>query len=126
MKPRWLPVVCLCVIFAWVAEAEQLNRLSSFGFTNLSAATPCGALIEGSDGQLYGTASAGGTGGNGVVYRIAKDGSGFVVLKSFGSLPGDGARPVAALLEGSDGALYGSTEEGGQFGMGTVFRLAAC
>lgn len=117
-------MACLLVILAGGTEAQQLNQLSSFGFTNLSAANPCGALIEGSDGLLYGTSSAGGSAGQGTVFRIAKDGSGFAILKAFGASPVEGSRPVAALLQASDGALYGTTEEGGQLGMGTLFRVS--
>jgi uncharacterized repeat protein (TIGR03803 family) len=72
---------------------------------------------------LYGTTAGGGGAGQGSVFRLNKDGSGFFVLKSFGSLQGDGARSVAGLIEGSDGLLYGTTEEGGDSGRGTIFRL---
>src|ERR1019366_6662621 len=50
-------------------------------------------------------------------------------LKSFGSTPDDGAQPQATLVEGSDGALYGTTFFGGpntnefHYGTGTVFKL---
>jgi uncharacterized repeat protein (TIGR03803 family) len=101
-----------------------LTLLHSFGFANASAANPAGELIAGSDGVLYGTTSSGGHANQGTVFRVNQDGSGFHLLWSFGGGTNDGARPFAALREGSDGALYGTTEEGGQFGFGTVFQLS--
>jgi uncharacterized repeat protein (TIGR03803 family) len=79
-------------------------------------------LIEGRDGFLYGTAPVGGlpvTGTRyGVVYRMDKAGA-VTVLHTF-SGP-DGIQPTAALVQGADGALYGSTIVGGAFGLGVLF-----
>lgn len=58
-------------------------------------------LLEGSDGALYGTTISGGANDEGTVFRINKDGSGYLTLSN-----GGGGTP---LIEGSDGALYGST-----------------
>ncbi len=80
------------------------------------------SVIEGSDGTLYGTASQGGDNGFGTVFRMKKDGSEFAVLKSFDNLT-DGANPTAGVIEGSDGALYGTASQGGTYGSGTVFRV---
>src|ERR1035437_896838 len=80
------------------------------------------SVIEGSDGTLYVTASQGGTNGFGTIFRMKKDGSEFAVLKSFDNLT-DGANPTAGMIEGSDGALYGTASQGGTYGAGTVFRV---
>jgi uncharacterized repeat protein (TIGR03803 family) len=85
---------------------------------------PVSGLIEGRDGFLYGTAPVGGlpvTGTRyGVVYRMDKAGA-VTVLHTF-SGP-DGIQPTAALVQGADGALYGSTIVGGAFGLGVLFRI---
>src|SRR5438034_8294025 len=78
-------------------------------------------LLEGSDGALYGTTQVGGNGfefpaGPGTVFKLNKDGSGYMVLRVFTGKDGDGAKPEAHLIEGSDGALYGTTSA-------TVFKL---
>jgi uncharacterized repeat protein (TIGR03803 family) len=88
---------------------------------------PVAALVEGSDGALYGTTSSGGTNALGTVFKLSKDGGGYAVLHHFGGA-GDGWNPVAALLQASDGALYGTTKFGGitnfnSYGSGTVFKL---
>jgi uncharacterized repeat protein (TIGR03803 family) len=85
---------------------------------------PVSGLIEGRDGFLYGTAPVGGlpvTGTRyGVVYRMDKAGA-VTVLHTFTGP--DGIQPTAALVQGADGALYGSTIVGGAFGLGVLFRI---
>jgi uncharacterized repeat protein (TIGR03803 family) len=90
-----------------------------------------GALIEGSDGFLYGVARFGGPTGAGTVFKIDKDGSGFSVLHAFAPITSaagativnaDGAHPRAGLVE-SAGYFYGTTNTGGANGQGTIFRM---
>jgi uncharacterized repeat protein (TIGR03803 family) len=69
---------------------------------------------------LYGTTSAGGASNWGTVFRVGVDGTGHVILKSFGGP--DGATPFARLAR-SGSVLYGTTCYGGASGRGTVFRL---
>jgi uncharacterized repeat protein (TIGR03803 family) len=76
----------------------------------------------GSDGRLYGTTRQGGFAGNGMVFSIATDGSGFTILKQFLSRT-EGVSPRGGVIQAADGVLYGATEEGGVSGEGTVFRL---
>lgn len=100
---------------------------------NSNGAYPTAALIEGSDGNLYGTTRTGGEFGAGTVFRIARNGSGFQTLHVFAEATQDeltqvitnedGVSPQAALLEGADGYFYGTTFTGGPNGTGTIFRL---
>jgi uncharacterized repeat protein (TIGR03803 family) len=87
--------------------------------------SPVSGLIEGRDGFLYGTAPIGGQpvtapSRHGVVYRMDKTGAVTVVHTFTGP---DGYAPRAALVQGADGALYGSTIVGGTFGLGVLFRI---
>jgi uncharacterized repeat protein (TIGR03803 family) len=94
-------------------------------FNGTEGANPFGALVQGSDGRLYGTTTHGGLGaglGNGVVFRIAPDGSGFAVLHAFG--PGEGTNPIAGLSRAPGDVFYGTTIAGGT-GAGSVFALSA-
>lgn len=86
---------------------------------------PVSGLIEGRDGFLYGTAPIGGqpvtaSSRYGVVYRMDKDGA-VSVLHTFTGP--DGMRPLAALVQGADGGLFGSTVVGGTSGLGALFRI---
>ncbi len=84
------------------------------------------SLIPDGNGNLYGTASQGGANGDGVVFELSP-GTPWTeaVLYSFGSYPGDGITPANGVIMDSPGNLYGTTEQGGTNGTGTVFELSA-
>jgi len=92
--------------------------------------TPNGLVL--SSNTLYGTTAEGGSGGDGTVFKIATDGSGFTRIHDFSAgaydssgtviTNGDGAYPQAPLLLAGN-SLYGTTTHGGASGGGTLFRL---
>jgi uncharacterized repeat protein (TIGR03803 family) len=108
------------------------TTLYSFGSSLTDGANPNG-LVQGSDGNFYGTTEYGGTNniaddGDGTVFRISPSGT-ETSLYSFGSSPTDGTEPTVGLVQGSDGNFYGTTEVGGMNGVpyggaGTVFRIS--
>lgn len=79
---------------------------------------PDGVLVEGSDGNFYGTTVAGGSGtyGAGTIFKITPAGT-LTTLYNFcsqgGSTCSDGYGPEAGLVQGSDGNFYGATTWGG-------------
>lgn len=88
---------------------------------------PQGSLVLGSDGNLYGATSYGGSNGSGVVFRLAPDGSNYSVQYNFcggGGNCTDGANPGAGLIADSQGNLYGTTVHGGANNWGTVYKVA--
>jgi uncharacterized repeat protein (TIGR03803 family) len=100
----------LLLIFAFTAPGrtqtiEIVHDLEQNGFS------PQAAVIEGSDGFLYGTTL------RGTVSKTAKDSSGFTLLTSLC------CQPASALMEASDGFLYGTTSSGGTTNQGTVFKI---
>jgi len=84
---------------------------------------PVGSLVEGKDGFLYGTTTAGGAHNAGVIFKISKSGK-FNLLHRFCSEAecADGSNPSALVL-GNDGNLYGGTLGGGAFNNGSIFRI---
>ncbi len=101
-----------------------LTTLISFDGT--SGSSPVARLVQGSDGNFYGTASRGPEcmecPSYGTVYQITPDGA-LTTLASFNYT--NGANPYAGLVEGSDGDFYGTTHNGGhgKYGCGTVFKI---
>ena len=77
-------------------------------------------------GALYGAATAGGTYGSGVVFKLTPTGRGkwdFRTIYSFRGQP-DGSFPYGALLFDNLGNIYGTTYYGGDNGIGTVYQLS--
>jgi uncharacterized repeat protein (TIGR03803 family) len=79
-------------------------------------------MIQGTNGDFYGTTSQGGANGFGTVFRMSVAGGSFTNLHSFNA--SDGAFPYAELARGSDGNFYGTTGGGGTRDKGTVFRIS--
>lgn len=107
-------------VFKLTPAGEQAV-LWSFG-AGLDGSLPMGSLLQGSDGNLYGTTLTGGAYGYGTAFKISLSGS-ETVLWSFGGSGCDGRSPSGNLLEASDGSFYGMTNRGGTGSEGTIFRL---
>lgn len=107
------------IVFKLTAAGQE-TVLWNFG-SGSDGKQPFGSLVLGQDGNLYGTTEEGGANGFGTVFRLTTAGV-ETVLWSFGAA-GDGQTPKARLIQSSDGNLYGTTESGGTYGYGTVYRL---
>ena len=92
-------------------------------FNGTDGSEPASPLVLGSDGAFYGTNSTGGFYGAGNVFRITQTGLLSVLYNFTGGA--DGGNPFAALTQGTDGNLYGTTYSGGVGGLGTVFRMTS-
>jgi uncharacterized repeat protein (TIGR03803 family) len=77
-------------------------------------------LVQGADGNFYGTTYLGGSNDDGTVFKMSPKGA-LTTLHSFGGT--DGSQPLAGLAEGSDGDFYGTTNLGGSHSAGTVFKI---
>ena len=90
-------------------------------FTGTDGQNPLpGALMQGSDGNLYGTTQLGG--GYGTVYKLNPTTLAFTTLRTFSGGILEGRMPLGGVTEAGDGYLYGTTVLGGQ-GYGTVYRV---
>ena len=105
-----------------VTPSGNLTTLYSFCAQPncVDGSEPYGGLVQASDGNFYGTTSAGGGSGCGTVFKITPTGT-LTTLHSFVST--DGAGPLGQLVQANDGNLYGTTAGGAANNSGTVFRI---
>jgi len=86
---------------------------------------PIGALVQAGNGNFYGTTVFGGTNGNGTVFQITSAGK-LSTLHSFAGAPTEGFSPSGALVQGTNGIFYGTTQGGGANGTyGTLFSITS-
>src|SRR5437667_212431 len=110
-------------VFKLNKDGSDYSILHSFSRADNDGRYPQHGLVEGSDGALYGTTYGGGSNNTGTLFKLNKDGTDYSVLRRFSLTGGDAWAPQAGLVEGSDGALYGTTYRGGSNNTGTLFKL---
>jgi uncharacterized repeat protein (TIGR03803 family) len=114
--------------FMAVGVAAQTQVLHSFGKKGSGdGQTPNAPLIVDASGNLYGTTQLGGAYDAGTVFELTPEAGGGwteTLLYSFGYLRPDGYSPTSGLIFDAAGNLYGTTFEGGAYGLGTVFELS--
>ena len=110
------------VVITVAAPAQTLTTLASFDASNGSQ--PVASLVQGLDGNLYGTTQTGGV-GQGVVFRVTETGSlSSIFTFCVAHLCADGSSPLSSLVLAPNGTFYGTTQLGGTNG-GTIFRMSA-
>ena len=133
-------VLLLCAATSIASPAQILTTLHSFAGYPTDGYLPNG-LVQGSDGNFYGTTLWGGAsgdcsdpaGGCGTVFKLTPGGT-LTIVYSLCSQPNcaDGAEPEGALLQATDGNFYGTTYAGGVShdcsgayvsGCGTIFKI---
>jgi uncharacterized repeat protein (TIGR03803 family) len=136
------PLLLSFAIYAPKALATSWSEMVLHSFDRTDGEHPTAALIQGTDGNFYGTTNNGGANylfaeGAGTVFQLTPSGS-LTTLYSFCSVVTlgtgyclDGVGPFAGLIQGTDGNFYGTTAGGGaipyptdSIGYGTVFKLA--
>jgi uncharacterized repeat protein (TIGR03803 family) len=128
----WKPVCAALLLsagMATVSSAQTFKKLVDFSGSN--GASPSGSLVQGTDGNLYGTTEDGGANGDGTVFKITPSGT-LTTIYNFCSETGctDGEAPDAGLALGTGGNFYGTTYGGGEnyygectTGCGTLFKI---
>src|SRR5579862_2351902 len=123
----WIALLMACAM--GVAQAQTYSIVASFNGTD--GDVPATSLVQGVDGNFYGTTAMGGGSKTGNAYRVTPTGE-LTSIYVFCSLPYcvDGNEPQSAMVLGPDGNFYGTTSAGGAnigscfgLGCGTVFRL---
>ena len=113
-------------VFRFSPAEKTFESLLSFFFFE-GGKLPASGVIETSAG-VFGTTPNGGPGGLGTLFQLELPSESLGTaasqksILSFGS--SDGSSPSGRLLQASDGNFYGTTLTGGEFGLGTVFRLS--
>jgi uncharacterized repeat protein (TIGR03803 family) len=103
----------ICAATAIGLPAQTFTTLVNFDGTN--GANPVYvSLVQGTDGNLYGTTLLGGANGYGLVFKVTPAGT-LTTLHSFSGYPMDGSAPYGGLVLGTDGNFYGTTS--GEFGL---------
>jgi uncharacterized repeat protein (TIGR03803 family) len=122
-------VAVFCIATAITSPAQTFTTLLSFRETN--GQYPNGSLLQGLDGNFYGTTYLGGAGfGDGTVFEMTATGQ-LTTLYSFCAQQNctDGRYPSGGLVQGLNGNFYGTTQGGGEtssicsIGCGTIFEL---
>ncbi|HZT44312.1 MAG TPA: choice-of-anchor tandem repeat GloVer-containing protein [Chthonomonadaceae bacterium] len=90
-------------------DGAVFNAIHSFHSSD--GDNPYAGVIQGNDGKLYGTTPNGGAYGDGTVFQVSTDGTGFNSLHSFNNST-EGYVPLAGVIQGSDGLLHGTTYYG--------------
>ena len=103
-----------------ITPGGTLTTLHSFS-GGTDGGRPSAGLIQATDGNFYGTTESGGTANAGTIFMVTPGGT-LTTLYSF-SGGTDGGSPLAGLVEGADGNLYGTAPSAGANGFGTVFVL---
>jgi uncharacterized repeat protein (TIGR03803 family) len=132
-KLNWAKTACavalLGVATAIASPAQTFTTLVNFNYTN--GANPYFmSLVQGTDGNLYGTTEGGGANGEGTVFKVTPTGT-LTTLYSFCAKTNctDGSVPFGGLVLGTDGNFYGTTSAGGISAdpcggnCGTVFKI---
>jgi uncharacterized repeat protein (TIGR03803 family) len=126
-KPVWallMQVLCVTTLVLPAIGSQAgvvFTNLYSFHAFPTDGANPQAGLVQGSDGNFYGTTAGGGASSAGTVFKITANGA-LTSLYSFTGTNNDGAMPRAGLVQ-AYGDFYGTTEYGGISNLGTVFRI---
>jgi uncharacterized repeat protein (TIGR03803 family) len=115
-------IVLVCVACTISSQAQTLSSL--FGFDQTDGDNPLGALVQGANGNFYGTTSSDFGSGYGTAFEITPEGA-LTTLYTFCSLTNcaDGAYPTSGLTLAKDGNFYGVTNDGGTENYGTFFKI---
>lgn len=123
MNPEYLRkgfyVAVLLTATARAPLAQTLTTLVNFDGSNGSD-PQYGSLVQGPDGNLYGTTSKGGTNNLGTVFKVTLDGK-LTTLHNFAGT--DGSEPLGGLVFATSGAFYGTASAGGAENYGTIFEI---
>jgi uncharacterized repeat protein (TIGR03803 family) len=116
-------LAALLLLSTWSVSGQSINILHNFTNSPDGQWPVAGLVFD--QGMLYGVTQSGGTNGDGVIFKVSTNGSGYAVMKTFTYSYDykDGHMPVASMIV-TNGVLYGTTQMGGTNSYGTIFRIS--
>jgi uncharacterized repeat protein (TIGR03803 family) len=132
LDDRLTAILCLCVAASNLLCSGAYGASKEIVLASLTAkggADPVAGLIMDKAGNLYGTASYGGSAASagGTVFKLSPPAAGKTAWSETTLVNFDGPHgqsPSGSLIADSDGNLYGTTSYGGKFNQGTIFKLS--
>jgi uncharacterized repeat protein (TIGR03803 family) len=125
-KLNWMTKAC-GVFLLWATAAAALpaqTYTTLFSFNGTNGNDPSGALVQATNGSLYGTTEQGGANGDGTVFKITPSGTLTTVWNFCSEYScADGAGPNAGVIQATNGDFYGTTLDGGGYSYGTIFQI---
>jgi uncharacterized repeat protein (TIGR03803 family) len=122
-----LIALCSVLILAVAVASPAQTFTSLFSFDGTDGEDPSyGSLVQGVDGNFYGTAAFGGANSAGTVFKITPERK-FTTLYNFCSQTNctDGEYPLTGLVLSTNGNFYGTTSIGGAYNYGTIFEITS-
>jgi uncharacterized repeat protein (TIGR03803 family) len=119
----WRTICFLCAFCAAISIASAVGTFRTLvSFDGPDGEVPSGPLVQGLDGNFYGTTEGGGgTNGYGTFFKVTPGGK-LTTLHIFNFTEGE---PYAGLVQAADGNFYGTTYGGGVNHIGSVFKVTA-
>jgi T5SS/PEP-CTERM-associated repeat protein/uncharacterized repeat protein (TIGR03803 family) len=111
-------------VFSLVKSGGTYTPSTLVSFTGANGGSPTAGLLADVSGDLFGTSSSGGANGDGTVFELVRNGTGYTLTTLVNFAGGNGANPSAGLIADAAGNLYGTTTAGGADGDGIVFEIA--
>ena len=125
MKAHFVSL-CICILVCVTAASSQAQTFTDLTDFNPNAWIPTYSLLQGTDGNLYGTTNRNAGSLGGALFKFTSHGT-LEIIYTFCKETGctDGSTPSGALVEAPNGLLYSTTSGGGAFNIGTAFSITA-
>jgi uncharacterized repeat protein (TIGR03803 family) len=123
--PLVIVILAICLLPSIAVSATTGNYTTLVTFNGPDGSWPAyESLVQGLDGSFYGTTNEGGAYGAGTVFKISPSGT-LTTLHSFcaQNCTDDGSRPTGGLMLGTDRNFYGTTDVGGTYDSGTIYKI---
>ncbi len=120
---RALGAIAFSALLPLSVASATVSHSFLHSFTGADGSEPKARLVQGSDGNFYGTTSTGGSANSGTVFKLTPAGA-LTTLHSFAG-GSDGAKPTFGLTQASDGNLYGTIDSGGANGYGYIYKVTS-